>query len=118
MNNKEIINKLKRIIKDSFVKDLVNDGSSSLTSVSPIDVFNRWYKTTESICSKDDSLISSLCLRASQSGYLCYPIGKECVYTGIKSSLKDDEISGVIFGKKEVKGDLNESLYELVKGAI
>lgn len=98
MENSKIIDDLKTILKYCFIKELINDGRSSYTNVKPTDVFERWYKTTERICKKDDSLIASLCLRITQAGYPCYPIKDEYVFTGIKSNLKDYEIKNVLYG--------------------
>lgn len=92
MDNVEIIESLKTIIKCSFKKELVNDDISSLTSITPSDVFERWWNTTVRICQKDNNLISTLCKRASQAGYPCYPVG----YID-KKDLKDDEIKLVKF---------------------
>lgn len=114
MDYDDTIDSLKSIIKSMFIAELVYDGKSSKTSFSPIEVFERWYKNTyeQSLISND--LISSLCLRACQAGYICYPLGKECKYTGLKSSLKDEEIIKVIYNPIKCSRNLEESIKSFV----
>lgn len=114
MNNEEIIDSLKSIIRSSFIVELVSDGKSSLTSFSPSEVFDIWYKNIKYSCIETNDFIATLCLRASQAGHICYPVDKNYTYTGVKSSLKDNEIYKVLFSPIRCTSNLEETIKKFI----
>lgn len=111
MNKERIIKDLEEILKNIFTMEFNTFKPINNSTVTPQMVFERWYRTTKAVHPND--LIDTMCLRATQAGYPCYPVKDELSYSGLNSGLKDDEITKVIYGSSLNGKSLEEALKEL-----
>lgn len=109
----KIVKDLEEILKNTFVMEFNSLPSINNSTVTPLAVFERWYRTTKAV--HPDNLIDTMCLRATQAGYLCYPMKDELSYSGLNSGLKDDEITKVIYGSSLNGKSLEQALKELCR---
>lgn len=105
---KTLEDKLLKVFKKEF--GYHNEGPIWLVpeNVTYTDIFERFKRTTKAV--NGDNYIAALCLRLTQAGQPCYPSNGVVEFTGIKSTLKDDEVEEILFIEHMIDKDVTKSI--------
>lgn len=96
MEKEKLIEDLAKNIKQVFNEEFNALKPMNVTTITPNDVFNRWFNTTKNVHTED--LIATMCQRLTQAGYKCYPVSK--IEIENPYLVKDEDVVDVCYEKK------------------